>query len=406
MICIVLLSVYAVAFAQDQERLICPSPRVNAPSEILRPGETARFTVTFDSNKPASNFLKYNWQLSSGRIISGQGTETIDVEPKIHYVRATVRVTGFRGDNDCAHPVEATVRWDVRPSAEKVRAFTKFDGRTVVPLPNDHRLVIFLGLQKNTSEETAGQRETQILEKLEENVDRNQTTIVRVYGGVDITEYWSVPPGAENPTCDRCEPPSKVEEKQECPTISVIGPAGIPTPGEPIEFVASVSADVPKSVQYKWTVSKGQIIDGQGTPRVTVLHPDLEEGLTATIELIGLPKNCPSIASESMAVAVRHLPILIDEFSVPVGQTDLLRLKSAATQQKHNPNNLLYIIEYFDKNTSEFAIRERIRKISEFLTKEMKIDAGFFRIVKQKAAKPLTKIYRLPPGTNTPDPVM
>ena len=404
MIATVLLSVYAVAYAQDQERLICPSLRVKAPSEILKPGETARFTVSFDSNRPASNFLKYNWQLSSGKIVSGEGTETIEVEPTIHYVTARVRVTGFRGDNDCGHWVQETVHWDVRPSAEKVRTFTRFDGRTAVPLPNDHRLVIFLGLQKNTSEETARQRETQILEKLDENVDRNQTTIVRVYGGVDITEYWSVPPAAENPKCEGCEPTPKVEKKQECPSISISGPAGPPNRGEPWVFASVIKGTIPNGLDYRWSVPKGSIVEGQGKPVVKVASdPENRTSMTVILEVIGLPNGCPNIASESL-IADYFEAILIDEFSAPRSRIEKERFRFAVTEQKNNPSNLLHIIEYFDKNASQFAIREKVRKLSEFLRKELKLNESFFRIVTEKGNKQLTKIYRIPPGATNPTP--
>src|SRR5690242_19998003 len=82
--------------AQDQERLICPVLQVigpaAGPAEKFPAGSTARFSAKFEPKK-AEYQLKYYWSISSGKIIAGQGTDTIEVEPGIHYVTATVNIT-------------------------------------------------------------------------------------------------------------------------------------------------------------------------------------------------------------------------------------------------------------------------------------------------------------------------
>jgi hypothetical protein len=199
---------------------------------------------------------------------------------------------------------------------------------------------------------------------------------------------------------------ASAQEKQPpmCPTISISGPVG----GEPnsegfFTFDAEVSGTVPNGSTYNWTVSKGSIIAGQGTPTMKVVADWKDGTLTATLEITGLPKACPNTASESTSPFCPTESILIDEFSVLISKLEKERFKSAVTEQKNNHHNQLYIIEYYN-DTSQFSIREKVRRLTEFLTKEMKLDESFFTIVTEKADKPLTKIYRIPPGAANPVP--
>src|SRR5687767_9488982 len=61
-----------------------------------------------------------------------------------------------------------------------------------------------------------------------------------------------------------------------CPTISVSCPND-PKPNEPIQFTGKVSGGDPKAERiYYWTVSHGEIIEGQGTLVITVKASELQ----------------------------------------------------------------------------------------------------------------------------------
>lgn len=64
-----------------------------------------------------------------------------------------------------------------------------------------------------------------------------------------------------------CVADGQSDRPDRCPTFSVTGPAGIPIPGEPMIYEASVTGPVPTGVRYKWTVHGGVIADGQGTKK-------------------------------------------------------------------------------------------------------------------------------------------
>jgi hypothetical protein len=100
-----------------------------------------------------------------------------------------------------------------------------------------------------------------------------------------------------NPECGRhasktvgtalcCLPP--------CPTLSIICPTDIPLPGASVNFAANISGNDPnRKLKYKWQVSAGKIIDGQGTPVISVDTSGTEgQTITATVEVDGLPPEC------------------------------------------------------------------------------------------------------------------
>ena len=80
----------------------------------------------------------------------------------------------------------------------------------------------------------------------------------------------------------------------DCPTVSVT----CPSDRDALQFTATVSPDKPEiKLTYKWTVSRGEIKSGQGTPTITVEAERNGKGIGATVEVGGLPNNCPNQAS-------------------------------------------------------------------------------------------------------------
>lgn len=191
------------------------------------------------------------------------------------------------------------------------------------------------------------------------------------------------------------------QQSTDCPTITVSGPVGIVDP-DPFKFSAKVEGKLPHKVKYEWTVSTGQIIDGQGTSAITVVHPDPNQTLTATVEISPLPKGCIGHASESTAPIDRPTPFLIDEVEQPITKLSEQVLRTAAQEQKNNPNSNLYIIAYANSDVSQFDVRQAVKKVSDFLIKEMKLTASEFEIVTVRSETNAVKIYRIPPGAEKP----
>jgi len=190
----------------------------------------------------------------------------------------------------------------------------------------------------------------------------------------------------------------------DCPKIEVRGPAGPLDRWEPIKFAVDVKGRIRGEIKYRWLVSKGQIIDGQGTPEITVVDPDGADSLTATVDLLGVPDGCTQTASETTGPRETVPPVLIDEVELSITKVSDQTLRAAAEEQRSNPNQNLYIIAYTDKDISQFDVRKAVKKVADFFIKEMKLNADDFEIETVGSEANCVKIYRLPPGAERPKP--
>ncbi len=198
---------------------------------------------------------------------------------------------------------------------------------------------------------------------------------------------------------------AQTSETSPCPTISVTGPAGIPMPDEPMTFTAEVSEEAKKfKTEYKWKVTNGEIIEGQGTIVIKVLWKDMfGKNLTAEFEVIGLPKNCVNVASETAATTICYSTSQVDEFSIPVSQIDKARLDNLLIEIQNNPLAVAYIFERFKRKTSQNVVKQKIQKITDYLVKEKRIEKDRFVISTAESDKNLTQYFIVPPGASPPE---
>src|SRR5215813_3195906 len=82
----------------------------------------------------------------------------------------------------------------------------------------------------------------------------------------------------------------------DCPKILVSCPDSISGSHSVFFAVNGVSM---ANVRYVWTVLAGTITQGQGTPTIRVAVRG-DRGITATVEVIGLPTTCVNTASCSV----------------------------------------------------------------------------------------------------------
>jgi hypothetical protein len=189
-----------------------------------------------------------------------------------------------------------------------------------------------------------------------------------------------------------------------CPTISVIPPAGRVQPGEKFLFTGMVEGDTPKNVAFQWEVSGGKIVEGQGTLKISALAEWSAGGATiaATLNVLGLPEGCPRSASDTGAVIIDPGPILIDEFGRLANDAIRTRLDKFFAELGNNPNNQGYIILYGTEK--EMAARERL--ITNGINFR-NFDRSRITIVRggtHESGRVYTKLYRVPPGADNPTP--
>ena len=112
------------------------------------------------------------------------------------------------------------------------------------------------------------------------------TATVEVNDGNQLTSNAST-----SVTVARCSDCAFVESP--CPTVLVSCPSGVGSK-QPVTFEATVSGGYTENtVTYKWSLTAGKIISGQGTKKVVVDVSDLTgQSLTGTVTVGGFDPNC------------------------------------------------------------------------------------------------------------------
>lgn len=187
----------------------CPTLTVDGPASAVQPGET----MTFRANVVGGNQqnITYNWTVSQGSIVSGQGTPQIVVGTEgleDTNIQATVTITGDEGCN-CEESASETGVIAGEPDPELVDEFG--------PIPNNDvkaRLDIFANRLANEptssgyivnygSARDVTRRERLIRDYLVNDKGIDPSRLVFVNGGVESairTRLWIVPAGADAST--------------------------------------------------------------------------------------------------------------------------------------------------------------------------------------------------------------
>ena len=87
-----------------------------------------------------------------------------------------------------------------------------------------------------------------------------------------------------------------------CPSISISSPNRLTKRNEAIIFTAETNGGTQDHIKYKWSVSNGIIVAGQGTRQILVKSaPNVKDNVvTATVEFSGLcTDSCPKVAFAS-----------------------------------------------------------------------------------------------------------
>ena len=198
---------------------------------------------------------------------------------------------------------------------------------------------------------------------------------------------------------------AQATQSSNCPTLDVSG-GGVVEPGEPMIFTVSVENYDLSRLTFKWTVSGGEILEGQETRTIKVATKKYSSiYITATVEVKGLPEGCTITDSETGSVPYCPSPRLFDEFgSLSYGDIRE-RIPNLFVELGENPGAQGYIINY--GTDREIARRERqIRDAITFL----KLDAPRITLV-NGGANPRgkgiwTKVWIVQPGAENPTPDM
>jgi hypothetical protein len=184
----------------------------------------------------------------------------------------------------------------------------------------------------------------------------------------------------------------------QCPNISVTGPAGIPRPGELIPFTVTVKPTESK-LSYKWTVSTGVIVDGQGTPTIRVRRGPDEPYPTATVEIGGLADDCVKTASETGSDDSGITPRAkkLETFPLPfLSSINNQRFQSIADAISNDPTSQTYIFIPARKEVRD-ALIARLDKVIGH-----PFDPPRITLVETNTDNKIIEIWLVPPGADAP----
>ncbi|HYE13056.1 MAG TPA: hypothetical protein VD968_01290 [Pyrinomonadaceae bacterium] len=224
------------------------------------------------------------------------------------------------------------------------------------------------------------------------------TVTVEVDDGCGCIAFNSTTVTVERCTC--CPKPP------DCPEVDVSCPADPVAPGSPITFTATVRGGDPNvTPTFNWTVSAGTISSGQGTSSITVDTTGLpgNSSVTATVDVGGYPRNCPT--SDSCTTPIREIRRArkIDEYGNIRFNDEKARLDNFAIELQNDPTSQGYLVCYGGRRGREGEAQRRCDRAKDYLVNTRGIDAGRIVTVDGGFREDLTvELWLVPSGAEPP----
>lgn len=406
----------------------CPSISIEGPSGAPRAGDKIPFKLNIGNYFDTSN-LKYIWSVDNGKILSGQGTHSIIIDQSgldITSLTATVTITGL--PESCPNTYSESSVTHCGVEAVLVNEYQK-----ITSAEENKKLDILINELRNypaargiiQKSFPSGQSKADIYKHLKRILDYLKSkdfdvtliTFGVIYDkNIEETKLYLIPPGADNP-----EIKGEILESKEllekltttklntqiylsCPTISVISSSSVTLPDEAFSFTADISKGYDTSnLKYVWTVSKGKIVNGQGTLKIDIA-PQKNEFITATLAVQGLPANCDNIFSESYLCADCYSPriaLLRDEYNRISFNEENLRLNKFANEFENYPDAMVFIKKSFTRSVSKITAYRDLQRISDHL-QSRGINSGLIIFDATFGKEERTTLFIVPPGADLP----
>jgi PKD-like domain len=208
---------------------------------------------------------------------------------------------------------------------------------------------------------------------------------------------------ALGPQCDKRASETIRVYEYFCPSLSINCPTEIPEPGKPIIISVSVSGGDPdENPTYKWQVSAGKIISGQGTPQISVDTSGLAgQSITATVEVDGFRLECDKTDSCSVSYIIDPPQARkYDEYSEVSWISEETRLANFGTQLQLEPGAQGYIIVYGPRR-----VKQHLSRSKKFIVERYNIDAQRIEHINGGYRKRMTvQLWIVPVGATPPKP--
>lgn len=157
-----------------------------------------------------------------------------------------------------------------------------------------------------------------------------------------------------------------------CPKINLIGPQGLFNHDESVKFAAEVSNEFKNyKIEYVWTVSAGQITEGQGKSEIKFLAgtDNVNSAVTVNVKIIGLPDSCINFASDTFGIMPPIADVFPDAYYGKISFKEetvnldflLIRLQMLRLQKVENSEGFIVLqFNSKDKKSNKIARLNRI----------------------------------------------
>jgi hypothetical protein len=195
---------------------------------------------------------------------------------------------------------------------------------------------------------------------------------------------------------NRCAPPPPT-----CPNVAIECPDRVVV-NEPLTFRSSVSGGSNVRQTYHWTVSAGQITDGQGTDTIRVDTTGLAgQSVTATLSMGGYNLDCTATCTVQFPVPVECRKF--DEFP-SIAYNDLkARLDNYAIELQNDPTATAYVIVYPGQRGRPGEVQKNTTRIVDYLVNSRGVNAArIVTLVGPPRDVLLVELWLCPQGAKPP----
>lgn len=163
-----------------------------------------------------------------------------------------------------------------------------------------------------------------------------------------------------------------------CPEVTVSGPKDLVRAGDTVTFIVTSKdeikveeLDFELKVYLKWKVSQGTIIQGQGTPLITVqTTPEMEGVLSVTVSvtITGLNSICNKEASETAVIEDFSGDCgLPDQYSKLSLEDEFSRIDNFLITLANNPVARGHIFFEIEKNEDLVDVKKRLTSVFDHI---------------------------------------
>ena len=187
-----------------------------------------------------------------------------------------------------------------------------------------------------------------------------------------------------------------------CGIVDIDGPTV--DPGKPLVFKVKLLQT--SKQEFKWSISAGTIIKGQGTDEITVDTAGLAgQEVTATAELIGAPAGCKNVAS--ITAGVNPPPptrCAFDSYGDIKFEDEQARLDNFAIQISNYPGSSGLILMSAGQKTFKREAADRLDRARSYLVDFRGIDSSRIVTVDCGFTTDLTAtLWVVPAGASFPE---